>query len=118
MKSATQLSGSGLHVARTYGLTPQVDLFLERRLESLIFSFKTNKRLFKGILLLSRLPNYTPVSNFIDNRFPYEIAIEKIYKYRAESLEKMIEVLNEGKASNVLKTHPLGRYRRTRKKAS
>lgn len=94
------------------------DLFLERRLESLIFSFKTNKRLFKGILLLSRLPNYKPVSNFIDNRFPYDIPVEKIYKYRAESLEKMIEVLNDGKSSTVLETNPLGRYRRTRKKAS
>jgi hypothetical protein len=94
------------------------DLFLERRLESLIFSFKTNKRLFKGILLLSRLPNYKPVSNFIDNRFPYDIPIEKIYKYRAESLENMIEVLNDGKASKVLETHPLGRYSRPRKKAS
>jgi len=94
------------------------DLFMERRLESLIFSFKTNKRLFKGILLLSRLPNYTPVSNFIDNRFPNDIPIERIYKYRAESLEKMISVLNEGKASKVLETHPLGRYSRTRKKAS
>ena len=94
------------------------DLFLERRLESLIFSFKTNKRLFKGILLLSRLPNYRPVSIFLDNRFPNDIPIEKIYKYRAESLEKMIEVLNQGKESEVLKTHPLGRCRRTRKKAS
>ena len=94
------------------------DLFLERRLESLIFSFKTNKRLFKGILLLSRLQNYTPVSKFIDNRFPYDFPIEKIYKYRVESLEKMIEVLNEGKASKVLQTHPLGSCRRTRKKAS
>jgi hypothetical protein len=85
------------------------DLFLERRLESLIFSFKTNKRLFKGILLLSRLPNYTPVSNFIDSRFPYDIPLERIYKYRAASLEKMIDVINEGKKSKVLKTHPLGR---------
>ena len=32
------------------------DLFLESKLESLIFSFKTNKRIFKGLLLLSRLP--------------------------------------------------------------
>ncbi len=94
------------------------DLFLERRLERLIFSFKTNKRLFKGILLLSRLPNYTPVSNFIDNRFPNDIPLERIYKYRAESLEKMIEVITEGKKSSVLKTHPLGRCRRTSKKAS
>ncbi len=94
------------------------DLFLERRLESLIFSFKTNKRLFKGILLLSRLPNYTPVSNFIDNRFPNDFPLERIYKYRAESLEKMIEVINEGKKSSVLKTHPLGRCRRANRKAS
>jgi hypothetical protein len=94
------------------------DLFLERMLESLIFSFKTNKRLFKGILLLSRVPNYTPVSAFIDNRFPYDISLEKIYKYRAESLEKMIALLKDGKESTVMETHPLGRYRRTGKKAS
>ena len=88
------------------------DVFLESKLESLIFSFKTNKRIFKGILVLSRLQNYTPVSNFIDNRFPYEITVGDIYKFQQESLRCMLELLNDGMDSAVLKKHPLGRYQR------
>ncbi len=88
------------------------DIFLEKKLESLIFSFKTNKRIFKSILLLSRLQNYTPVSNFIDHRFPYEITVGDIYDSQKESLSRMFELLNNGRDSDVLKEHPLGRYQR------
>jgi hypothetical protein len=91
------------------------DVFLESKLESLVFSFKTNKRIFKGFLLLSRLPNYTPVSNFIDNRFPYEITVGDIYNFQQQSLTQMFDLLNNGKNSEILKEHPLGRYQ---KKAS
>ncbi|MBI5663955.1 MAG: zinc dependent phospholipase C family protein [Nitrospirae bacterium] len=88
------------------------DIFLEKRLESLIFSFKTNKRIFSGILMLSRLPNYTPLSNFIDGRFPYEIPVEHICSFQQEALTRMIELLNNGRDAEVLKEHPLGRYQR------
>ncbi len=88
------------------------DVFMEKKLESLFFSFKTNKRIFKGFLLLSRLPNYTPVSNFIDNRFPYEITIGDIYNFQQESLSRMFELLSNGIDSEVLKEEPLGRYHR------
>ncbi len=88
------------------------DIFLEKRLESLIFSFKTNKRIFNGILVLSRLPNFTPVSNFIDGRFPHEIPAVDILNFQNEALTRMIELLNNGKDSEVLKEHPLGRYQR------
>lgn len=88
------------------------DIFLETKLESLIFSFKTNKRIFKGFLVLSRLPNYTPVSNFIDNRFPYSITVGNIYEFQQESLRRMVELLNDGRDADILKKHPLGRYQR------
>ncbi len=88
------------------------DLFLEKKLESLFFSFKTNKRLFKGLLVLSRLPNYSPVSNFIDHKFPYEITVRDIYNYQQESIVKMFELLNNGKDSEVLAEQPLGKYHR------
>lgn len=88
------------------------DMFMEKKIESQFFSFKTNKRIFKGVLMLSRLPNYSPVSNFIDNRFPYEISDEDIYDFQQESLARMCELLNNGKDSDVLKEHPLGRYSR------
>ncbi|MBI5051113.1 MAG: zinc dependent phospholipase C family protein [Nitrospirae bacterium] len=88
------------------------DLFLEEILESVFFSFKTNKRIFKGILLLSRLPNYTPVSNFIHKRLPYEIPVMDIHDFRQESLLRMFEILKNGKNSKVLREHPLGRHQR------
>lgn len=94
------------------------DIFLEKKLESLFFSFKTNKRIFRSFLLLSRLPNYTPVSNFIDNRFPYEITVGHIYNFQQESLARMLELLNNGRDSEVLNQHPLGLYRKYRRKAS
>ncbi|MEN8262619.1 MAG: zinc dependent phospholipase C family protein [Nitrospirota bacterium] len=88
------------------------DIFLEKKLESLIFSFKTNRRIFKGFLVLSRLPNYSPVSNFIDHRFPYEISVGDIYNFQLESLSRMFELLTNGKDSEVLKEEPLGKYHR------
>jgi hypothetical protein len=86
------------------------DIFMEDKLESLFFSFKTHKRIFKGVLLLSRLPNYAPLSNFIDDRFPYEIPTAEIQSFRQESLTRMLEFLNNGRDSDVLKKHPLGIY--------
>jgi hypothetical protein len=91
------------------------DIFLENILESVFFSFKTNKRIFKGLLLLSRVPNYSPVSNFIHKRFPHEIPVVDIYNFQQESLKRMLELLKNGENSKVLKEHPLGRHR---KKAS
>lgn len=88
------------------------DILLEKRLESLFFSFKTNKRIFRSFLVLSRLPNYTPVSNFIDNRFPYEINLGNIYGFQQRSLFRMFELLNNGRDSEVLKEQPMGRYHR------
>lgn len=87
------------------------DIFLENILESVFFSFRTNKRIFKGLLLLSRLHNYSPVSNFIHQRFPYEIPVVDIYKFQQESLNRIFELLRNGKDSKVLKEHPLGKHR-------
>lgn len=88
------------------------DIFLEDMLECVFFSFKTNKRIFKGILFLSRVQNYSPLSNFIDKRFPFEIPLMDIYKSQKESLKRMIELLKNGANSRVLMEHPLGKYRR------
>lgn len=85
------------------------DLFLEDNLESVFFSFKTNKKLFESFLFLSKLPNYSPVSNFIDKRFPYEIPVIDIYNFQQESLKRMFELLKNGKGSDVLRKNPAKR---------
>jgi hypothetical protein len=94
------------------GMQKENDIFMEKRLESQFFSFKTNKRIFKGVLKVSKFPNYSPISHFIDNRFPYAISDVNIHGFQQESLVRMFELLNNGKDSEVLKEHPLGRYMR------
>jgi hypothetical protein len=83
------------------------DVLLENMLESVFFSFKTNKKIFKSFLFLSRLHNYSPVVNFIDKRLPHEIPVVDIYKFQQESLNRMFELLKDGKNSEVLKKNPL-----------
>ena len=92
------------------GMQKENDIFLEKRLESQFFSFKTNKRIFRGVLMVSKFPNYSPVSSFIDNRFPYEISDVNINGFQQKSLARMCELLTYGKNSEALKQHPLGRY--------
>ncbi len=86
------------------------DPLLEEMLERVFFSFKTNKKIFKGMLFLSRFPNYKHVSKFIHKRFPYEIPVSDIYAFQDDSLCSMICILNNGEDSKVLDDHPLGRH--------
>jgi len=88
------------------------EMFLEKMLDGVFLSFKTNKRIFKSFLLLSGLPSYSFVSNFIHKNFLYEISPVDIYSFQQESLKRMFELLKNGRNSEVLKTHPLGHYRR------
>lgn len=85
------------------------DTLLENMLESVFFSFKTNKRIFNGFLLLSKLHNYSSLSNFINKHLPYEIPVVDIYRFQQESLNRMFELLKNGKNSEVLKKNPLNR---------
>jgi hypothetical protein len=88
------------------------DRFLEKTLESVFFSFKTNRRIFKSFLVLSKLPNYNAVSSFIDRRFPYEIPVQDIYEFQEESLQRMFELLINGRESKVQQKSPLMRKRK------
>jgi hypothetical protein len=84
------------------------DRLLENMIESVFFSFKTNKRIFKGVLFLSRFPNYSPVSRVIHRSFPYEVPVPDIHEFQQQSLENIFELLQNGEKSEVLKEHPLG----------
>jgi len=78
------------------------DFLLKRCLESPLFSFKTNKRILKGTVLLSGLSN--PVHEAIFPR-PGNGLIEELHE---KSLERMLDVLEKGRASKVLKKCPMG----------
>jgi len=83
------------------------DLFMEKFLNSFLFSFKTNKRIFKGFYALTFLP-HERMSDFIDNRLSL-VAIpdrEMIEGLREESLDRILDVLQNGKDSPVFEEDP------------
>jgi hypothetical protein len=84
------------------------DKFLEESLERVIFSFKTNKRIFKGMLFLSVL-NKEKFGDFIDRNLLTSATKEDIKKLHEESLERIIDVLRNGNRSSVLKKDPIVR---------
>jgi len=84
------------------------DVFLERSLESSFFSFKTNKRIFKGMLLLSCF-NKERLGNFIQRNSldPTPLARKNIQKLQTESIDRMIDVLCNGKEAETINESPM-----------
>jgi hypothetical protein len=84
------------------------DRFLERSLERVFFSFKTNKRIFRGMLFLSGL-NKEKFGNFIDRNLLIPVTKDDIKKLHEESLHRITDVLRNGDRSAVLKKNPIAR---------
>lgn len=84
------------------------DNFLENSLERFMFSFKTNKRIFKGMLLISVF-NQERIGNFIDRNLITSLPIrEAIVDLHQESLDKMIDLLQNLEKSDVTNVNPRG----------
>lgn len=84
------------------------DLFLEHSLDRLLFSFKTNKRIFKGMVLLSVF-NQEKIGSFIDRKlpasFPDREAIESLHH---ASLNGIIDLFRNWEDAEVVRTNPSG----------
>jgi len=84
------------------------DLFLEHALERFLFSFKTNKKIFKGMVFFSFI-NQEKVGDFIDRRMvttlPDRDSIEVLHQ---ESLDKMIDLLENFENAAVRTASPSG----------
>lgn len=89
------------------------DSFLERSLESAFFSFKTNKRIFKSILLLSCF-NKERFGNFIQRNSldPASLTRKNIRKLQTESIDRMVDVLCNGREAEVINESPMVVMRR------
>jgi hypothetical protein len=83
------------------------DLFMEKSLERFMFSFKTNKRIFKSMFMLSLLP-HERMSDFIDRNLPLILSPDRdrIEVLHEESIDRILDVLNHGDKSEVLKENP------------
>jgi hypothetical protein len=88
------------------------DLFLENSLDRLVFSFKTNKRIFKGMVFLSVF-NRERIGNFIDRNLitslPDRETIEQLHQ---DSLDKIIDLFQNWKKSEVVSVSPSGVHER------
>lgn len=73
------------------------DRFLEDTLESYIFSFKTNKRIYKGIVFLT----------FLNKRRKHGIDIKKVSCLHDESIVRMIDIIQNNRDAFVLSKKPL-----------
>jgi len=73
------------------------DLLLENSLDSYIFSFKTNKRIYKSMVFLS----------FLNKKRRRGVDKELIQELHEESLARMLELLQNGTESAVLNKNPL-----------
>lgn len=84
------------------------DIFLETSLDRFVFSFKTNKRIFKGMLFFSVL-NQEKIGNFIDRNLITSLPMrETIEELHQESLDKIIDLLQNGENSSVAGINPHG----------
>lgn len=73
------------------------DLLLENSLDSYMFSFKTNKRLYKSMVFLS----------FLNKRRVWGVNREHISVLHDESIARMLNLLQHGTESAVLHKNPL-----------
>jgi hypothetical protein len=73
------------------------DLLLENSLDSYIFSFKTNKRIYKSMVFLS----------FLNKKRKRGVDRELIQELHEESLARMLDLLQNGTESAVLNKNPL-----------
>ena len=73
------------------------DLLLEQSLDRYIFSFKTNKRLYKSMVFLS----------FLNKKRVWGMNKERIDELHDESIARMLDLLQHGTDSTVLYKKPL-----------
>jgi hypothetical protein len=90
------------------------DLFLENSVNRLLFSFKTNKRILKGMVYLSVL-NREKIADFIDKNIVTSMPMrETIEHLHQESIDKIIDLFRRLEKSDVVRVNPIGKKHRRR----
>jgi len=90
------------------------DLFLENFLERFIFSFKTNKRILKGMVYLSVF-NRERIGDFIDRNLVTTLPMrETIERLHQDSLDQILDLFQNWKTSETVKVNPIGNICRKR----
>jgi hypothetical protein len=95
-------------VAIDKGVQERNDIFLERYLDSLFFSFRTNRRIFKGMVALSFFNNHM-LGNFYGRLVSGSGRRNALDGLHRKSLDRIVDVLCHGPRSEVFGKNPINR---------
>jgi len=94
-------------IARTAPV--EEDELIERVVKRTLFSFKTDKRIFAGILVLHRMDYWHRLLQTLSDRSAWKLDPEDLRTYRAFSLQASMDFLICQESASCLQKDPIGR---------
>lgn len=85
-----------------------LDDFLDSNLKRAIFSFKTNKKIFNSLMLISRMKRWRQASSLLAQRSTYPLHQNEIDHFKTLAEEVLIEFLQNPEKARVLRADPSG----------
>ncbi len=85
-----------------------LDDFLESNLKRALFSFKTSKKIFNSLMLISRMKRWRRASSLLAERSTYPLNQAEIDHFRSLAEEVLIEFLQDPEKARVLRADPSG----------
>lgn len=87
---------------------PQNDELFERMLRRTLFSFKTNRRIFRSVLTLHRLKTWHTMMEKIHDQSRWTLAERDIEEYRSLAIESVTAFLKDPEKAPCTKVDPTG----------
>lgn len=85
------------------------DPLLKATLDKTLFSFKTNKRIFNGMLMVGRLKRWQKAMDIISSRSQWSLSAKDVENYKKLSIDAIFAFLIDGKQAICYKADPAGR---------
>ncbi len=87
------------------------DSVLEDHLKKTLFSFKTNKKIFEGLIKFQRLKHYKKMVGLIANQNEWALSPEDTKNYKTLAQNAMLDFLKKMEHSFCLKADPTGKIK-------
>ena len=87
------------------------DGLLEGHLKRTFFSFKTNKKIFNGLLMLQQMRQYRSTISTLAQNSGWQISSMDTQTYKTMAIDAMIDFFTHFEKSYVLKADPTGKSR-------
>lgn len=84
------------------------DELLERVVKRTLFSFKTDKRIFHGLLVLNRIEQWQKMLSNLSEKSPWKLANEDVNKYRGLSCQTTLDFLTHLEKAECIQMDPIG----------